>query len=165
MNLKLNHMALLPGPIVMGLFLLEACNSKENLGNYQGKPFGDQVYQEGAQAVPGKLQCEYYDFGGEGTKYTIDVETEGNYQLGLMFTSNQNGKISFSVDDMDVTGPVTIPSTYVEADMVAFRQWHHWNYIDNLAKIQLKKGIHTFTIHTVDIGQMNYDYIKFELTR
>ncbi|QEC70233.1 carbohydrate-binding protein [Panacibacter ginsenosidivorans] len=200
--------------------------------HYKGIPFEDSVYKKGAQKIPGKLQCEYYDFGGEGVayhdndsinsgsgklnpadgsylhefrineavdisftkfrdpaidntpynfvqpdkdqfyvgwtqpgewiKYTIQVEKSGNYQLGLMFTSNKNGKISFAVNDKDVTGPIMVPSTFVAADTVAWRQWHHWNYIDNIASIHLDKGLQTFTIHTVDVGNMNYDFINFK---
>ncbi len=217
----------------ISLILLESCNSNSGDGNYTGTPFEDTVYKKGAQKVPGKLQCEYYDNGGEGvafhdsdsinsgsgglnkvdgtylhefrineavdisytkfqyppidnnaynfvdpekdqlyvgwtdpgewTKYTIDVEIEGTYKLDLMFTANQNAKISFSVNDMDVTGPISIPSTFVEADTVAFRQWHHWNYMEDIAQIQLEKGIHSFTLHTVEIGSMNYDFIHFKL--
>jgi len=224
---------LLTGMILFAFLMLETCTSKDGAGDYKGTPFGDTMYKKGAQVIPGKLQCEYYDFGGEGVayhdsdsinsgsgglnkadgsylhefriaeavdisytkfqdppidntpynfvepekdqlyvgwtapdewiKYTIDVETEGTYRLGIMFTSNQDGKISFSVNDRDVTGPLSIPSTFVEADTVGFRQWHHWNYIDDIATIQLKKGVQTFTIHTVETGQMNYDYINFEL--
>ena len=161
--------------------------------------------------IPGKLQCEYYDFGGEGiafhdndtinsgsgrlnpadghylnefrineavdisytkfrdpaidnspfnfvepvkdqlyvgwtapgewTKYTVNVNASGTYKLGIMYTSNQDGKISFSVNDEDKTGPLLITSTYVAADTIAWRQWHHWNYIDSLASIDLKKGL------------------------
>ena len=98
---------------------------------------------------------------GEWTKYTVNVTEAGKYQLGLMYTSNQNGKISISVNDKDATGPLLIPSTFVAADSIPWRQWHHWNYIDKLAQIDLKKGIQTITIHTVEIGQMNYDYINF----
>jgi hypothetical protein len=50
----------------------------------------------------------------------------------------------------------------VPADSVAWRKWHHWNYIDNIANILLKEGLQTFTIHTVEIGQMNYDFINFQ---
>ena len=78
-----------------------------------------------------------------------------------MYTSNQNGKVSIDVNDKDETGPISIPSTFVEADTVAWRQWHHWNYIDSIAQIKLKKGLQTITLHTVEIGQMNYDYINF----
>ena len=201
-------------------------------GNYKGTPYTDKMYNAGPQSIPGKLQCEYYDFGGEGvafhdvdtinsgsgrlnpadgtylnefrineavdisytkfrdpaidnnpynlvepqkdqlyvgwtqpgewTKYTINVKRSGTYQLGIMYTSNQNGKISISVNDKDATGPISIPTTFVAADTVAWRQWHHWNYLDQIARIDLKKGLQTITLHTVEIGQMNYDYINFK---
>jgi hypothetical protein len=219
-------------PLIFLLF--EACKSNNNIGNYKGTPYMDTVYKTGAQIIPGKLQCEYYDFGGEGiayhdsdsinsgsgrlnpadgsylnefrineavdisytkfrdpaidnnsfnfvepekdqlyvgwtnpgewTKYTIRVESDGTFRLGLMYTSNQNGKISFSVNDADITGPISVPSTFVSDDSIAWRQWHHWNYIDSIANIHLKKGLQTFTIYTVEIGQMNYDFINFQKT-
>jgi hypothetical protein len=83
-------------------------------------------------------------------------------QLGIMFTSIKNGKLSAAVNDIDMTGPLTIPSTFVAADTVPRRQWHHWNNSDNIAKIKLKEGEHTITIHTVETGEMNYDYINFK---
>jgi hypothetical protein len=82
-----------------------------------------------------------------------------------MYTSNQNGKISISVNDEDKTGPLPIKSTFVAADSIAWRQWHHWNYLNNIARIGLKKGMQTITVHTVEIGQMNYDYLNFELVK
>ena len=216
----------------MSTILFHRCNPRSSIGNYGGTPYADFAYKNGAQIIPGRLQCEYYDLGGEGvayhdndsinsgsghlnppdgsylnefriseavdisytkfrepaidnnsfnfvepekdqlyvgwtspgewTKYTIKVEEAGNYKLGLMYTSNQNGKISFSINDKDISGPVSVPSTFVPADSVAWRQWHHWNYIDNIANILLKEGLQTFTIHTVEIGQMNYDFINFQ---
>jgi hypothetical protein len=232
MKTKFNRISLSFGITVLCIPLFYGCNSGSITGNYKGTPFADSVYKGGAQTIPGKLQCEYYDSGGEGiayhdsdtvnsgsgglnpsdgsylnefrireavdisytkfrepaidnnsfnfvepemdqlyvgwtshgewTKYTINVEAAGSYRLGLMYTSNQNGKISFSVNDVDITGQISVPSTYVAADSVAWRQWHHWNYIDNIANIHLNKGLQTFTIHTVDIGQMNYDFIDFQ---
>jgi hypothetical protein len=220
------------GVFISGISLLESCQSNNKLNAYQGKAFSDSLFTTGAQSIPGKIQCEYYDFGGEGiafhdsdslnsgsgrlnpadgsylhefrkneavdisytkfrdpaidntpynfvetqkdqlyvgwtkagewVKYTVDVKETGTYQLGIMFTSNQDGKISVAVNDIDATGPLLIPSTFVEADSVAWRQWHHWNYIDKIAIIDLKKGQQTITLHTVDIGNMNYDYINFE---
>jgi hypothetical protein len=202
------------------------------LGDYKGTPYEDKMYHSGPQTIPGKLQCEYYDFGGEGiayhdsdtinsgsgrlnppdgsylnefrineavdisftkfrdpaidnnpynfvepekdqlyvgwtspgewTKYTVNVTKSGTYQLDIMYTSNQNGKISFSVNGKDATGPISISSTFVEADSVAWRQWHHWNYIHQIAFIDLKKGLQTITLYTVETGQMNYDYINFK---
>jgi hypothetical protein len=232
MNIIFKRLSLSFVIVILSVLLFSRCNYKNNIGNYRGTPFADSVYKGGAQIIPGKLQCEYYDFGGEGisyhdndsinsgsgnlnpadgtylnefrkleavdisytkfrepaidnspynfvepekdqlyvgwtsqgewTKYTINVEEDGSYRLGLMYTSNQNGKISFSVNDVDITGPISVPSTYVASDSVGWRQWHHWNYIDNIAKIHLRKGLQTFTIHTKEIGQMNYDFINFQ---
>ncbi|WP_225975338.1 hypothetical protein [Panacibacter ginsenosidivorans] len=226
---KYGHLVFVTG---FGLLTVGVNDARSQSMHYKGIPFEDSVYKKGAQKIPGKLQCEYYDFGGEGVayhdndsinsgsgklnpadgsylhefrineavdisftkfrdpaidntpynfvqpdkdqfyvgwtqpgewiKYTIQVEKSGNYQLGLMFTSNKNGKISFAVNDKDVTGPIMVPSTFVAADTVAWRQWHHWNYIDNIASIHLDKGLQTFTIHTVDVGNMNYDFINFK---
>ena len=216
---------------VLCLGVLISCQVNP-LGNYKGTPYSDSIYTTGAQTIPGKLQCEYYDLGGEGiayhdtdtinsgsgklnppdgtflnefrmnegvdisytkfrdpaidnnaynlvepekdqlylgwtapgewTKYTVNVTKAGTYQLGIMYTSNQNGKISIAVNDKDATGPMLIPATFVAADSVAWRQWHHWNRIDSLSTIELKEGLQTLTIHTVEIGQMNYDYINFK---
>ncbi len=229
-----NIFSVLPMMIIFsGIGIFESCQSGKIA--YKGTPFNDSVYKSGPQIIPGKLQCEYYDFGGEGvayhdsdsinsgsgklnpadgsylnefrikeavdisytkftdpaidnnpynlvgpekdqfyvgwtapgewTKYTVNVKETGTYQLGIMYTSNQNGKISISVNDLDKTGPLPISSTFVAADSIAWRQWHHWNYINKLAKIELQKGIQTITIHTVEIGQMNYDFINFELNK
>lgn len=212
--------------------IFESCQPAKKQAEYTGKPYQDSVYQAGPQTIPGKLQCEYYDLGGEGiafhdedsvnsgsgalnpangtylnefrineavdisytkftnppidstiynlvqpeksqlyvgwtkpgewTKYTVEVTETGTYSLGLMYTSNKGGKISVAVNDTDATGPIDIPTTFAAADTVAWRQWHHWNYLENMALINLAKGIQTITLHTAEYGDMNYDYISFE---
>jgi len=204
-----------------------------NQGNYVGTPFGDDHHAPLPQEIPGRLQCEFFDMGGEGvafhdsdsinsgsgalnpadgnylnefrihepvdisytkfrdplidnspynfvtpepdqlyvgwtspgewTKYTIKVKQTGQYKLGLLYTANQKGQISLSIDDTDLTGPIDITSTSVAEDTIAWRQWHHWNYRDNLTVVELKEGIHTITLHTVAVGQMNYEHLDFEL--
>ncbi len=37
--------------------------------SYKGTPFEDSRYHGGAQAIPGRVQCAYYDSGGEGVTY------------------------------------------------------------------------------------------------
>ena len=39
------------------------------LKTYKGTPYEDSRYQRGAQKIPGKIQCAYYDRGGEGVAY------------------------------------------------------------------------------------------------
>jgi hypothetical protein len=39
------------------------------MSEYKGKPFQDAGYPGGPQAIPGRVLCAYYDFGGEGVAY------------------------------------------------------------------------------------------------
>jgi hypothetical protein len=198
--------------------------------DYKGQPFKDSQYPGGPQAIPGRIMCAYYDFGGEGVayhdtdpvnhgsgalnvadgsylhefrkdegvdtsyiksngvddhafnfvdpevgqlyvgwtepgewiKYTVDVHQTGVYLVSLFYTSNRGGEISISVDDKDVTGPISIQSTFRAEDPLQWRQWHHWNKMIGLAKIKLEKGIQVLTLHTVSEGNMNYAYLDFE---
>jgi len=52
--------------------------------DYAGKPFHDSVYTSGAQVIPGKIECAYYDLGGEGVAYhDTDVTNHGSGELNL----------------------------------------------------------------------------------
>ena len=53
---------------IAAVFCLVGCAS-ESWKGYHGKPFQDSVYQGGLQTIPGRVQCAYYDFGGEGVAY------------------------------------------------------------------------------------------------
>ncbi len=196
-------------------------------------PYTDVQYTQGRQVIPGLIQCEYFDFGGEGIayhdsdspnrgsgglnkgsdyvstfrkneavdisftkfynsadnsvynlvqprenqlyvgwtepgewiKYTVEVKESGTYQVGIMYTANDNGQISLASNGKDISGLLNITSTFHPADSVKWRQWHHWNYIKNLGEIQLKSGVQVITLHTVTRGQMNYDYLDFKLKK
>jgi hypothetical protein len=50
--------------------------------NYRGKPFHDSKYHGGPQRIPGRVQCAYYDFGGEGVAYhDTDAKNSGSGNL------------------------------------------------------------------------------------
>jgi hypothetical protein len=50
--------------------------------HYQGKPFHDTMYNAGAQHIPGKVMCAYYDLGGEGVAYhDADAKNNGSGTL------------------------------------------------------------------------------------
>ncbi|MCL6458653.1 MAG: carbohydrate-binding protein [Gorillibacterium sp.] len=98
---------------------------------------------------------------GEWLKYTVDVAQAGVYTVNLLYTSNNGGAISLSVDDKDVTGPLTISSTYRDEDDMDWRQWHHWNLAAGITELTLEAGIQVLTLHTVEHGQMNYAYLSF----
>ena len=98
---------------------------------------------------------------GEWINYTVQVTETAVYRLGVMYTANGDGNISFDLDGQPVTTQLKISSTYNSQDTVAWRQWHHWNKTDSLTSIKIKKGIHKLTLHIVDHGQMNFDYLEF----
>ena len=196
---------------------------------YKGKPWKDSIQQ-----IPGKIQCEWYDLGGEGVafhdtdtknegsgglnpangtflnefrmneavdisytkfkdivdnspynlvepekdqlyvgwtkpgewiNYTVKVNKTGTYTIGLMYTASGDGGIALELDGKMLTDTLKVPSTRSDKEPVAWRQWHHWNRIDELATVKLKKGIHVLTLKTVSNGNMNYDYLNFKLKK
>jgi hypothetical protein len=102
---------------------------------------------------------------GEWVKYTVEVQTEGDYTLNILFTSKFGGHISFECDGVDLTGPMVIPATANAADPIEWRKAHHWNKINNLGKFHLKKGRQVLTLNFIDKPVMNFDYMEFVLMK
>jgi hypothetical protein len=51
---------------------------------YQGKPFQDSFYTGGPQPIPGRVECAYFDLGGEGVAYhDTDSTNHGSGELNL----------------------------------------------------------------------------------
>lgn len=49
---------------------------------YKGTPYRDSRYKRGAQAIPGRVECAYYDRGGEGVAYhDTDAKNNGSGSL------------------------------------------------------------------------------------
>jgi hypothetical protein len=47
--------------------------------HYRGSPFHDSRYHAGPQKIPGRVQCAYYDLGGEGVAYhDADAKNQGS---------------------------------------------------------------------------------------
>jgi len=52
------------------------------LATYKGTPYHDSRIQGGAQVIPGKVFCAYYDLGGEGVAYhDTDAVNHGSGEL------------------------------------------------------------------------------------
>jgi len=71
-------------PVLAMLFAASALNGSQAdfLSHYKGTPYHDSRYQGGAQAVPGKVICAYYDLGGEGVAYhDSDAKNNGSGAL------------------------------------------------------------------------------------
>jgi hypothetical protein len=60
--------------------------------SYAGQPFHDQRYAGGPQVIPGKVQCAYYDAGGEGVAYhDSDAVNHGSGELNPLDGSYLHG--------------------------------------------------------------------------
>jgi hypothetical protein len=201
------------------------------LAAYKGTPFHDGKYHGGAQAIPGRVQCAYYDLGGEGVAYhdttpknlgsgglnpadgsylnefrmgeavdisytkfhdaidnnpynvvapeenqlyvgwtepgewfniTVNVAQAGTYSADLLYTSNRGGTISIDVNGAPSTGPLTIASTSNPAEPIAWRQWHHWNVMKKLVRLNLAAGKNVLTVRILTEGNMNLAYFDFK---
>jgi hypothetical protein len=64
------------------LILPATAFSQSFLIRYKGEPFHDSRYRGGAQKVPGRVMCAYYDVGGEGVAYhDSDPKNHGSGEL------------------------------------------------------------------------------------
>jgi hypothetical protein len=62
--------------------LSTAAPSQSFLSQYAGTPYRDGVYHDGAQRIPGRVLCAYYDLGGEGVAYhDSDPKNHGSGEL------------------------------------------------------------------------------------
>jgi hypothetical protein len=52
------------------------------LKNYKGTPYHDSRHHGGAQKIPGRVECAYYDRGGEAVAYH-DADAKNNGSGGL----------------------------------------------------------------------------------
>lgn len=77
--------ALLVTLSLFALTLIPAAGAQSNadfLGSYKGAPYHDARYKDGAQRIPGKIMCAYYDLGGEGIAYhDADAKNNGSGNL------------------------------------------------------------------------------------
>jgi len=68
--------------VFMQAGVLGAQAQPESAGKYSGTPYHDGRYQAGAQQIPGKVLCAYYDLGGEGVAYhDADATNHGSGAL------------------------------------------------------------------------------------
>ncbi len=220
-------------PIPLLCLALSCTSLSGEPAEYKGTPYHDSVYTAGPQRIPGKVQCAYYDLGGEGVAYhnpdtknrgsgmlnpadgtyldqfrmnetigisytkfhsaiaidnnpfnlvvppegqlyvgwtspgewfniTVDVASAGTYTVDFLYTSNRGGKISLDLDGRPLAPEISIVSTNNPADPVAWRQWHHWNLMKDIAEVSLPKGVSVLTVHVVTEGNMNFAYLDFE---
>jgi hypothetical protein len=229
--METNSRAFVPVCLALAaVFFWQGCVSPA-MKSYGGRPFEDSQYHGGAQKIPGRVQCAYYDLGGEGVAYhdtdptnhgsgmlnppdgtylnefrmyegvdtsytkfhdqidnspydlvrpqegqlyvgwtapgewfnlTVEVEHAGVYTMDLLYTSHQGGTISLDLNGKPLAPALNVISTFNDAEPIAWRQWHHWNVLTNLAEVTLPKGKNVLTVHIVSEGNMNLAWFDFQ---
>jgi hypothetical protein len=99
---------------------------------------------------------------GEWFNMTVAVKHAGVYSIDLLYTSNRGGTISLDRNGNPLTGPINIISTRNEKEPIAWRQWHHWNVMTNIARVTLPKGTSVLTVHILTEGNMDLAYLDFK---
>jgi len=230
-NLKLNEQMTFTLRFIFAVALFSLCGCATSVfKHYSGQPFHDSVYAGEPQKIPGRVQCAYYDLGGEGVTYhdtdganngsgklnpangtylnefrmnegvdtsytkfhdaidnnpynlvpppegqlyvgwtvpgewfnlTVEVEHAGVYVMDLLYTSNRGGTISLDRNGKPLVSAISIKSTRNDQEPVAWRQWHHWNVMTNVAEVKLLKGKNILTVRIVNEGNMNLAYFDF----
>jgi hypothetical protein len=58
-------------PAILAVFAIAATGAPQSdyLKNYKSTPYEDSRYSGGPQKIPGRVECAYYDRGGEGVAY------------------------------------------------------------------------------------------------
>ncbi|HMB63175.1 MAG TPA: hypothetical protein VKN36_08895 [Eudoraea sp.] len=55
--------------LFFSLVFTNSCGPAGKGASGNGTAYTDSQYSKGAQHIPGKVQCEYFDLGGEGVSY------------------------------------------------------------------------------------------------
>jgi hypothetical protein len=98
---------------------------------------------------------------GEWFNMTVNVVKAGTYSLDLLYTSNRGGDISLDLNGQALTRPIGLISTRNPAEMIPWRQWHHWNLMKEIALVSLPAGRNVLTLHVLTQGNMNLAYLDF----
>src|SRR6266478_1902730 len=102
--------------LVIAAMALVVSTNAELPPGYKGKPFQDGVYTAGPQRIPCRVECAFYDLGGEGVAYhDTDPTNHGSGELNLKpehhrphatpyvwsFRANEGVDISYTKDFAD----------------------------------------------------------------
>jgi hypothetical protein len=91
----------------------------------------------------------------------VEVAAAGVYTFDLLYTSHQGGTISLDLNGRKLSEALKISSTFNSAEPLAWRQWHHWNLMKDVAEVKLPKGVSVLTVHILTEGNMNLAYLDF----
>lgn len=136
------------GVFGLAFVLSGALGSAALPSDYQGKPFADAVYKAGPQSVPGRIECAYFDLGGEGVAYhDTDANNSGNGGLNRQknhqrphatpyhwnFRTNEAVDLSYTKDFADFNHNQNLVSPLTNQFYIGWTENGEWcNYTVNV---------------------------------
>ena len=111
---------------------------------------------------PDKLLYVGWTEPGEWFNLTVEVEEAGVYTFDLLCTSHQGGTISLDINGSRLCEALKVDSTFNSAEPLAWRQWHHWNLMKDVAQVKLPRGVSVLRVHILSEGNMNLAYLDFK---
>ncbi len=118
--------------------------------DYKGRPFEDASYKSGPRVIPGRLECAYYDLGGEGVAYhDTDARNSGNGVLNQLknhqrphatpyhwnFRANEGVDVSYTKDFADFNHNQNLVNPPTNQFYIGWADDGEWcNYTVNVKK-------------------------------
>jgi hypothetical protein len=78
---------------------------------------------------------------GEWFNITVNVKQAGRYNVALLYTSKSGGAIALDLNGKKANGLIRLESTYNALDPIGWRQWHHCNYANDVAAVELPRSM------------------------
>ena len=73
-----------------------------------------------------------------------------------LYASSGGGDIAFDVNGKQVSGPITITSTYNASDPICLGAHSSLGAREGVARMRLRKGVQVLTLRVLTKGQMNF---------
>jgi hypothetical protein len=128
-------------------------NFRKNEGvdiSYTKKPFDKNVEGKTEQF---NILYVGWTHPGEWLNYTVKVKKAGTYTINAHISAHGPDRcLSFDFNGEDKSGKILIRDT---------KGVHRWATYKNLGEVKLEKGLQVMTMHIVDNGDMNIDYVEF----
>ncbi|MFH0758843.1 MAG: hypothetical protein V2B15_16260 [Bacteroidota bacterium] len=155
---------------VLILVILASCTTIKPKNRYRGTAFTDPENSVTHQSIPGKLQCEFYDLGGEGIAFhDTDSSNNGSGNLnnvaGYLNTFRMDEAVDISYTKFHDSIDNSIYNFVQREERQLYVGWTEpGEWIKYSVDVKTAGLYRIGIMYTAnDNGQMNYDFLNFML--
>jgi hypothetical protein len=125
------------------------------------KPLNDRESPYNRVTPPLGLLYVGWNEPGEWFKLSVEMKQAGIYAADVLYTSQRGGKVSVSIDGQPPAAPFYLPSTFDPAETIPWRQWHHWNVLNDAFELNLPAGTSVLRVRIITEGNLNLATFAF----